>query len=62
MFRREDNLACEACYAKDCDCECTTCVSSKERNNALSPEELFNLNMVWTRTDIEDEGDNLDGL
>jgi len=44
MRRYQDN-DCNACYVRDCDCECKTCINLKERNQSLTSAQLRDLNL-----------------
>lgn len=37
---RIDEEDCVGCFAKNCYCECNTCVSARERNRKFSVEKL----------------------
>lgn len=45
-YRRENGTNCIACFSKDCDCECETCLSSRERNRTTDSQVLHIMNMT----------------
>lgn len=44
-MKRLVNENCVACYAKDCDCECDTCLAARERNRLTDSKELHLMNI-----------------
>jgi hypothetical protein len=48
---------CNACWMKDCECECKTCVDARERNEKLSRSELYRLNIedIQRRATLQNE-------
>ncbi len=53
MKLRKSGKDCHACFLKDCDCECKTCVAARERNRELSQNVLDILNIADAMTHIE---------
>lgn len=57
MKFRPDGSDCNECFVKNCSCECQTCRDHVriKRNETLSNEELYRLNMNNT---VKDRNDN----
>ena len=44
-MRNYPDKDCNACFDKYCECECNTCLNTRERNKYLSVNELIGLNL-----------------
>ena len=44
-MRKADGTNCKACFSKECDCECETCLAARKRNEITPQHSLDVMNM-----------------